>query len=132
MRSRAVAWIAVAGLVVVAAFLVDTETLRRAAVSVARQPLPLLLALGAYTVAFVLRALAWGELIPVPVPLLRRIRALFAMLAVNHALPGPVGEVARAKVVTGPDLPMGRALVSVTAARVVDVGAIAFLLLTCA
>lgn len=132
MRSRAAAWAAVAVVVAVAALVVDRGTMAEAITAVARHPLPLAGALCAYTAAFVLRAMAWGPLLPAPVSLGRRVRALFAMLAVNHALPGPVGEVARARVVAGPELPMRRALLSVVAARVVDVGAVALLLITAA
>jgi uncharacterized membrane protein YbhN (UPF0104 family) len=106
----------------------DWPTLGRAAAQVAANPLPLTAALVAYTAGFALRAMAWGGLLPVAVPFGRRLRALFAMLAVNHALPGPVGELARARVVADPpDLTFGRALVSIAAARVVDAGCLALL-----
>jgi uncharacterized membrane protein YbhN (UPF0104 family) len=129
MRARIAAWVAVALVVAAGAAVVDWSAVSTAARTVARDPFPLALALAAYTLAFVLRAVAWGPLLPVSVPLGRRVRALFAMLAVNHALPGPVGELARARVVSGPDLPIRRAVLSVVAARVVDVGAVALLLL---
>ncbi|MGQ0519656.1 MAG: lysylphosphatidylglycerol synthase transmembrane domain-containing protein [Actinomycetota bacterium] len=78
----------------------DRAAIGRAGAALADRPLPLVLALGAYTLAFVLRAAAWGPLLPAPVALGRRFRAILAMLAVNHALPGPVGELARARLVT--------------------------------
>lgn len=116
--------------VLVAAVAVDWSVLGRAISAVGASPGPLGLALGAYLVAFVLRAAAWGPLLPVPVALGRRLQAILGMLAVNHALPGPVGEVARARLVSD-DRPGGlgfrAALLSVVAARVVDVGAIAVL-----
>jgi uncharacterized membrane protein YbhN (UPF0104 family) len=114
----------------------DWSAVSRAAHAMADHPATLLLALAAYTLAFVLRAAAWGPLLPVPVSLGRRFRAILAMLAVNHALPGPVGEVARAKLVAAPAQPdpagqpentFRQALASVAAARVVDAGAIAVL-----
>src|SRR5688572_20462955 len=129
MRSRAVAWTAVVVVAAVGLLVVDRDTLAATGNQVAGDPVPLLAALAAYTLAFVLRAEAWAPFLPVAVPFGRRLRALFAMLAVNHALPGPVGELARARIVSGPDVPMRRALLSVVAARVVDVAAIALLLL---
>lgn len=108
--------------------LADWDAVRRAGAALASEPLPLAVALAAYTLAFVLRAAAWGPLLPGRVALGERVRAILAMLAVNHALPGPVGEVARARVVTGVDgITFRGALASVAAARVVDVGALAVL-----
>ncbi|MDQ1439569.1 MAG: glycosyltransferase 2 family protein [Acidimicrobiaceae bacterium] len=130
-------WAALAGAGVVAIVVVrlaDWDALHRAWRSLAAEPLVLVVALAAYTAGFVLRAAAWGALMPagVVVPLGRRVRAVFAMLAVNHALPGPVGEVARARVVAdGPGLTMRAALVSVAAARVVDAACIAVLAVSC-
>ena len=129
MRSRVTAWAAVVVVVAVGLLVVDRDTLATTGDQVAGNPLPLVAALVAYTVAFALRAEAWAPFLPIAVPWGRRVRALFAMLAVNHALPGPVGELARARVVSGPDLPMRQALLSVVAARVVDVASIAVLLL---
>ena len=79
----------------------DWAAVARAGDALVARPLPLAAAMAAYTLAFVLRACAWGPLLPAPVALGRRFRAILAMLAVNHALPGPVGEVARARLVTG-------------------------------
>ncbi|MDQ4131372.1 MAG: flippase-like domain-containing protein [Actinomycetota bacterium] len=117
----------VAALVVLARF-VDPAILAHGAAAVSREPLPLLVALAAYTVGFGLRAAAWGPLVPSPVSWLQRFRAILAMLAANHALPGPVGEVVRARLVTSASLPLTAALTSVAAARVVDVFAVGFLL----
>ena len=127
--------VALATAVVLAAIAVtaDWAVVGRAARELASHPLPLAAALAAYVVAFVLRAAAWGPLLPVPVPLGRRLRAILAMLAVNHALPGPVGEVARARVVTREGaLPFRSALASVAAARLADVGALAGLAMVAA
>lgn len=126
----AVLFVAVAAVVVVT---LDWSAFGRAWRALARNPLPLAAALVAYTAGFVLRAAAWGGLLPTHVPLGRRVRALFAMIAVNHALPGPVGEVARARVVADPagGLPFRAALVSVAAARVADAACIAVLAVTC-
>ncbi|MGH9179645.1 MAG: lysylphosphatidylglycerol synthase domain-containing protein [Acidimicrobiales bacterium] len=118
----------------------DWGVVSRAGRTLAEQPGPLAAALAAYTLAFVLRAAAWGPLLPVPVSLGRRFRAILAMLAVNHALPGPVGEVARAKLVAAPaghepeddQNSFRQALASVAAARVVDAGAIAVLAMAAA
>ena len=114
----------------------DWGVVARAGSALVDRPLPLAVALAAYLLAFVLRAAAWGPLLPAPVSLGRRLRAILAMLAVNHALPGPVGELARARIVTGPAgdegdggtaIPFRAALASVVAARVVDAGALALL-----
>ena len=129
MRSRGGAWAAVVVVVAVGLLVVDRATLTAVGADLARRPVPLHGALAAYTLAFGLRAEAWAPFLPVAVPLGRRVRALFAMLAVNHALPGPVGELARARVVSSPDVPLRQALLSVAAARVVDVASIALLLL---
>ncbi|MDP8928840.1 MAG: flippase-like domain-containing protein [Actinomycetota bacterium] len=106
----------------------DPAALMHGALAVSRDPLPLLAALVAYTLGFGLRAVAWGPLLPSPVPWRLRLRALLAMLAANHTFPGPVGEVVRARLVTSARLPFARALASVAAARVVDVFAVGFLL----
>lgn len=120
-----VAGVGVVGVVV--ALTVDWGSFGRAWRSLAADPLPLALALSLYTAGFVLRSAAWGGLLPVAVPLGRRVRAVFAMLAVNHALPGPVGEVARARAVADERLSFRAALVSVAAARVVDAACLAVL-----
>lgn len=137
--------VAAAAAVVTALLVVtaDWGAVRRAADTLATRPFPLAAALSAYTVAFLLRAAAWGPLLPAPVALGRRFRAILAMLAVNHAVPGPVGELARARIVTGAEAGAGAgvrskgidfrgALVSVAAARVVDVGALAVLAMAAA
>lgn len=110
------------------ALLVDPATLARGARALVAEPTTLAAALAAYTAGFALRATAWGPLLPAPVPWSRRLRAILAMLAVNHALPGPVGEVVRARAVSGDGLPLRRSLLSVVAARVVDVFAVGVLL----
>lgn len=130
LRSVARRWrlvLALAALAALAVF-VDPATVRHGALAVSRDPLPLLAALAAYTLGFGLRAAAWGPLLPSPVPWRLRFRALLAMLAANHTLPGPVGEVVRARLVTSARLPFSRALASVAAARVVDVFAVGCLL----
>lgn len=129
MTSRRVGLAALAvGVAVALALATDWGVVARAGRAAASHPLPLAAAVGAYALAFVLRAVAWGPLLPVVVPLGRRLRAILAMLAVNHALPGPVGEVARARLVSdGRTLTFRPALCSVIAARVVDVGALAVL-----
>ena len=131
-RLRLLAWAALVPVLGITVALADRTSLARAGRVLVTDPAPLVLALSAYTAAFALRAAAWGELLPVPVALGQRVRAMFAMIAVNHAVPGPVGEVVRARVVSGPDLPLRRAMLSVAAARVVDVGAIALLLMATA
>ena len=96
MRSRVTAWAAVVIVVAVGLLVVDRDTLASTAATRWRATRsPSLAALVAYTLAFVLRAEAWAPFLPVAVSLGRRVRALFAMLAVNHALPGPVGELAQ-------------------------------------
>ncbi|MFN2556363.1 MAG: YbhN family protein [Nitriliruptorales bacterium] len=116
-----------AALIVLARF-VDPTILAQGAVAVSRDPLPLMAALAAYTVGFGLRAAAWLPLLPAPVAWHRRFRAILAMLAANHTLPGPVGEVVRARMVTSADLPLRGALTSVAVARVVDLFSVGFLL----
>lgn len=128
MTARRLALAALAGAVAAAlAVVVDWSLVGRAGSALAARPLPLAVAVAAYGLAFVLRAAAWGPLLPAPVPLARRVRALLAMLAVNHALPGPVGEVTRARMVAAGPVGFGPALASVAAARVVDVAALATL-----
>lgn len=128
--AAAVAGVAAVG--VVLALTVDWSVFATAWRSLAGDPLPLAGALVLYTAGFVLRSAAWGGLLPVEVPLGRRVRAVFAMLAVNHALPGPVGEVARARMVVGEGLSFRAALVSVAAARVADAACLAVLVVVAA
>lgn len=130
LRSLARHWrlvLTLAALAVLARF-VDPATLRHGAVALSREPLPLLAALTIYTLAFGLRAAAWGPLLPSPVSWRLRIRAIFAMLAANHTFPGPVGDVVRARLVTSARLPLKAALTSVAAARLVDLFAVGLLL----
>lgn len=126
--STAVSWLACALAITLAAVFVDWSLLSRALREVVAHPRPIAVALVAYALAFVLRAEAWGAVLPVVVPRRTRVRALMAMLAVNHALPGPAGEPVRASIVTSPSLPLRTALGSVVAARVVDVAAIGLLI----
>jgi glycosyltransferase AglD len=131
-RAAVVALLTIGATSVVLA-IADGDVITRALDAIAHEPLPLVVALGAYTLAFAVRASAWQPLLPVAVPFALRLRALLAAIAVNHALPGPVGELARARMVSREDgLPLGRAVLSVAAARVADVGAIAFLLVAAA
>lgn len=129
MTGRRLALAALVGAVAaLLAWTVDWDAVARAWSALAARPGPLAAALAAYTLAFVLRAAAWGPLLPAPVPLGARVQAILGMLAVNHALPGPVGEVARARLVAdGASVTFRAALLSVAAARVVDVAALAVL-----
>jgi len=128
-RAAAVAAVA-AATAALGAWAMDWSVLKTAAVQIAVSPGPLALALAAYLLAFCLRAAAWQQVLPRAVGFGRRLQALLAMLAVNHALPGPVGELTRARLVAD-DRPGGlgfrAALASVAAARVVDVASIAVL-----
>jgi len=130
-RTAAVA-AGVAAVGVVVWLTLDWSVFGRAWRTLAGDPLPLAGALVLYTAGFVLRSAAWGPLLPVPVPLGRRLRGIFASLAVNHALPGPVGEVARARIVVTEGLTFRGALTSVAAARVADAACLAALAIVAA
>lgn len=125
---RRVVWLATLVVVTIALFTVDAGLLASTARAAAAHPAPMAVALVAYALAFVLRGEAWGALLPVEVPRRSRFRALMAMLAANHALPGPVGEPVRARLVTTEALPFRGALASVGAARLVDVAALGLLI----
>lgn len=105
----------------------DWNALTAALRAVANRPAVVIAALGLYSLGFVLRAVAWSAVLPVPVPLQDRLRALYAMLGINHVIPGPVGEVARARLVSSAGLPIKPALASVVAARIADVVALLLL-----
>lgn len=125
-------WLVLGAAIVGVVLFVDPATLATGVDTIAQRPFPLLAAVVAYTAAFALRAVAWGPLLPTPVAWSRRVRAILAMLAVNHTLPGPVGEIVRAREVVSDGLPLRSALLSVVAARAVDVFAVGALLGTSA
>lgn len=130
MRSRGMLGIKVIvtlGCVVAVAYATDWSELGSTLAAVLNRPLLVTGALAVYAGGFVLRAISWSAVLPVPVNVRDRLRAIHAMLAVNHVLPGPVGEAVRARSVTGPTLGFSRALASVAAARLVDVVALLIL-----
>ncbi|HUS62474.1 MAG TPA: lysylphosphatidylglycerol synthase transmembrane domain-containing protein [Acidimicrobiales bacterium] len=124
----ALGWIAGLLIVAIIGLTVDWSLAQAGFRQIAANPVPVGAAIVGYALAFVLRAEAWGAVLPVPVSRGGRFRALMAMLAANHALPGPVGEPVRARMVMGPELSFRAALTSVVAARLVDVAAIAVLI----
>lgn len=129
MRDRAILLkvAATAVALAVVGYLIEPSLLIDGLVAVGEDPSLLVLALVVYGAGFGLRAIAWAKVLPVAVPFFERLRALFAMIAVNHVVPGPAGEVIRARFIRRDSLEMSRSLASVAAARAADVAALGLL-----
>jgi uncharacterized protein (TIRG00374 family) len=110
-----------AGLVVILALAVALAPmdLRQASNYMAGHPSEVVLALVAYTGAFVLRTASWRPLIGARVPLGRLFTLLMGALFLNHAAPAKAGDLARAYALAR-RVPAERAVVSVVLGRVVD------------
>jgi uncharacterized membrane protein YbhN (UPF0104 family) len=88
------------------------------------EPLGLVLALGLYALAFVLRAWAWTRVLPA-LPFRHALAALHVSLAANHVLPLRLGEVLRVtSVVRRAAVPLGEATASTVFLRGADVLAV--------
>ena len=94
--------------------------LGRALGYLAGRPGEALLALAAYTAAFVLRAASWRPLVGAPIPLRRLFSLLMGALFLNHAAPAKAGDLARMYAVSRRGVPGEEAVVGVLVSRVVD------------
>ena len=107
-RLRVPGWRWVAGLLAagtslaVAASAVDLPLLRAAARSAVTDPVPVVLAVAAYTLAFWLRAGAWRLLATTGIPVRTLHSVLQASLFANHVAPFKAGEVLRPALLAPP------------------------------
>ena len=125
-RLRVPGWRWVAGLLAagtslaVAASAVDLPLLRAAARSAVTDPVPVVLAVAAYTLAFWLRAGAWRLLATTGIPVRTLHSVLQASLFANHVAPFKAGEVLRPALAVHHGIPPREALATTVAARTLD------------
>lgn len=128
---RAGAWVVGLAVTVVAAVLivryVDHESLGAAWGQMARDPVGMVLAAGAYTLAFVLRGVIWCRVLP-SLPLGQSVAAIHVTLLGNHVLPLRLGEPLRVvSVAARAGIPLGAALASTVSMRAADILGVAVL-----
>jgi uncharacterized membrane protein YbhN (UPF0104 family) len=120
----AVAVLGLAGAVAYIAHSVDLGTLADTAAAAARDPRGLIAALGAYALAFVLRAGLWCRALP-GLSLGQSLAALHVSLAGNHLLPLRLGEPLRVvSVVRRTRVPLAAATASTILLRAADILAV--------
>ncbi|TCJ15589.1 flippase-like domain-containing protein [Rubrobacter taiwanensis] len=120
MKLRLLLLLAGFAVLLAAAVAVSPEAVRQAVYHALRNPLGLSLAFAAYTGAFVLRALAWRELLRDRIPLRWLFSLLLAALFLNHAAPAKAGDFARMYAAARRGVPAERAVASVVLSRVAD------------
>lgn len=120
MKARAAGILLGFAALICAALYLDAASLADASRYALDHPLGLLAAFGAYTGAFILRALAWRSLMPERVPLPRLFSLIMAALFLNHAAPAKAGDFARMYGVAQRGVEGGRAAASVILARLAD------------
>ncbi len=108
------------GLALLVVFLADWNHFKAAIPGFRTQPLLLLVLVGAYTGAFLLRAFAWRALIAGGLSIFRLLVALQAAMLANHLLPFKLGEVVRPLVAERSGLPLGQAATTTAVARMLD------------
>ena len=87
---------------------------------VARRPGEVLIALAAYTAAFVLRASSWRPFVGGAISRARLFSLLMGALFLNHAAPAKAGDLARVYAVSRRGVPGEEAVVGVLVSRAVD------------
>jgi uncharacterized membrane protein YbhN (UPF0104 family) len=106
---------------------VDTAALRRAGGALASEPSVALAVLVAYTLAFVLRAVAWRRVVP-GLPLGHALAGIHLALGGNHVLPLRLGEPLRVtSVVRRARVGLATATASTVTLRAADVAALGLL-----
>ena len=120
----AVAVLGLVGAVVYVVHSIDLETLAGTAAAAARDPRGLAVALGAYALAFVLRAGLWCRILP-GLGFGQSLSALHVSLAGNHLLPLRLGEPLRVvSVVRRTRVPVAAATASTVLLRAADILAV--------
>ena len=118
---KIVLWVGVSAAAVLAvAFLADWDRLGSGATALADQPLLVAGLAAGYTLAFLLRAMAWKVLLTHRVGIFLLFTALQAALLANHLLPLKLGEGIRPLVVRRHDVPLGEAVTTTAVARATD------------
>ena len=109
---------------VVVARSVDTDALRASATAMADRPVVVVLALGVFGLAFVLRAVAWRRVLP-GLSFGQSLAAIHLAFGANHVLPLRLGEPLRiVSVVRRADVPLAEATSSTVALRAADIVAV--------
>jgi uncharacterized membrane protein YbhN (UPF0104 family) len=123
-------WVALAVVAVtlaVAVPAIDASVLRRSVGALAADPAGLLLALGGFGAAFVLRAVAWRRVLP-RLPFGPALAGIHLALGGNHVLPARLGEVLRVtSVVRRAGVQVEAAAASTVTLRAADLVALALL-----
>ena len=120
MRARlTLAFIGLAALLVLA-FLLAPVDLRQVLGYAANNPFGMVLALLAYTGAFVLRAFSWRRLLWERVPLRGLFALIMGALFLNHVAPAKAGDIARMYALAKRGVAGERAVASVVLGRLVD------------
>lgn len=128
MKARAVIVLLGLAALLTVAVVLDGGSLREALRYATEHPLQLLVALAAYTGAFVLRALAWRPLVAHRIPTSRLFGLIMAALFLNHVAPAKAGDFARMYGLAKRGIGGGGAVASVLLARLADlVGLLAVL-----
>lgn len=96
--------------------------LREASSYATGHPLAVMLALLAYTGAFVLRAASWRPLIGARVSVVKLFALLIGALFLNHAAPAKAGDLARMYALSWSGVSTAEAVMSVVLSRLVDLG----------
>ena len=118
---KVVLWVgASAAAVFAVAFLVDWDRLGLGVTALAGQPWLVAALAAGYTLAFLLRAMAWRALLTHRVGIFRLFTALQAALLANHLLPFKLGEGVRPLILGRENVPLSEAVATTAVARVAD------------
>jgi uncharacterized membrane protein YbhN (UPF0104 family) len=126
-RRRLARWIGVAALAVSLGFIatsIDARALARTASAALDEPVGLALAVGAFALAFAVRAWVWTRVAP-GLPFGHALAAIHVSLGANHVLPLRLGEVMRVtSVVRRTNLSLAAATASTAMLRASDILAV--------
>ena len=118
---KVILWVGVSAAAVFAvAFLADWDRLRSGVTALAGEPWLVAGMAAGYTLAFLLRAMAWRALLTHRVGIFRLYTALQAALLANHLLPLKLGEGIRPLLVRRHNVPLGEAVATTAVARATD------------
>jgi glycosyltransferase AglD len=120
LRTRVAAILAGMLVLISASLFLDAASIRAALRFAADHPLGLLVAFGAYTGAFVLRAFAWRPFVPRFIPAARLFSLILAALFLNHVAPAKAGDLARMYGIAKQGVEGERAVAGVVLARLAD------------
>ena len=112
-------------------WLADWTQLTAAVRVLGQRPVLLVALLVSYTGAFVLRAVAWRQLMTNAVGIFSLFACLQAALLANHLLPFKLGEAARPLLATRRGVPLAEAAATTAAARLLDFASLMLIATVC-